>query len=188
LRFEKNGEERLLGLTLRWIKTSASDSAELLIVAADITDREHAAEDLLWKTAFLEAQTNSTGDGILIVDTDGNKLLQNRQIQGLFKVPADVADKSDSQSLLEHILMVVKDPDRFREKVEYLNDHRNKISRNEIELLSGMALEQYSSPVLGPSDKYYGRIWTFPFLRQRKIKSRRRILVKKLSYQEEWWI
>jgi len=40
-------------------------------VGADVTERKRADEDLLWKTAFLEAQTNSTGDGILIIDPNG---------------------------------------------------------------------------------------------------------------------
>ncbi|MGA1984236.1 MAG: PAS domain S-box protein [Acidobacteriaceae bacterium] len=168
LKFVKNGQERLLGLTLRWIRTTPSESAELLIVAADITDREHADEDLLWKTAFLEAQTNSTGDGILIVDTQGNKLLQNHHIQELFKIPQSITDKSDCKSLLEHVLTTVKDPDRLREKVEYLNDHRNHTSRDELELLNGTVLEQYSSPVLGRFNKYYGRIWTFRDITERK--------------------
>jgi PAS domain S-box-containing protein len=63
---------------------------------------------------------------------------------------------------------MVKDPDRFREQVKYLYDHRNQTSRDEIELLDGMALEQYSSPVLGQSNKYYGRIWTFRDITERK--------------------
>ena len=168
LRFRKNGEERLLGMTLRWIKEFASDNTELLIVGADITDREHTEEDLLWKTAFLEAQTNSTGDGILIVDTNGNKLLQNRQIQGLFKVPQEIADRTDYESLLAHILRTVKDPVRFRNKIQNLHADKSQTSRYEIELLDGTVLEQYSSPVLGQFNKYYGRIWTFRDITERK--------------------
>ena len=182
LRFSKSGEERLLGLTLRWIRAFESDNAELLIVAADITDREHAEEDLLWKTAFLEAQTNSTCDGILIVDMEGKRLLQNRQIQVLFKVPQAIADRSDYESLLEHIVRTVKDPRRFREKVRYLHDHRNETSRDEIEMLDGMALEQYSSPVFGRFNKYYGRIWTFRDITERK---RTEAILRQLSMAVE---
>jgi PAS domain S-box-containing protein len=182
LRFNKDGEKRLLGLTLRWIKTFASDNAELLIVAADITDREHADEDLLWKTAFLEAQTNSTGDGILIVDSEGNKLLQNRHIQGLFKVPQNIVDHKDYESLLGHILRTVKDPERFREEIQYLSAHKNQTSRDEIELLDGTALEQYSSPVLGRFDEYYGRIWTFREVTERK---RTEVILRQLSMAVE---
>jgi PAS domain S-box-containing protein len=168
LRFDKDGEEHVLGLTLRWIRPFANDNAELLIVAADITERERTDHDLLWKTAFLEAQTNSTGDGILIVDAKGNKLLQNRHIQELFKVPQSIVDRSDDESLLQHILAVVKDSDRIQEKVRYLYEHRNQTSRDEIELIDGSVLERYSSPVRGQFNKYYGRIWTFRDITERK--------------------
>lgn len=168
LRFEKNGEDRLLGLTLRWIRPPAGDSAELMIVAADITERERTDEELRWKTAFLEAQTNSTGDGILIVDPEGNRLLQNRQIEELFKVPQSIAERGDAESLFEHLLRVVKKPEQYREKVKYLYEHRDQTSRDEIELVDGMVLERYSSPVLGRSNKYYGRIWTFRDITERK--------------------
>jgi PAS domain S-box-containing protein len=52
LRFEKNAEERLLGLTLRWIAQIGGDSTELLIVGADVTERRRAEEEKL----ALEAQ------------------------------------------------------------------------------------------------------------------------------------
>jgi PAS domain S-box-containing protein len=52
LRFEKNGEERLLGLTLRWIARFGGDSTELLMVGADVTERKRADEEKL----ALEAQ------------------------------------------------------------------------------------------------------------------------------------
>jgi PAS domain S-box-containing protein len=168
LRVGKDGGERLLGFTLRWIRPFGSDNAELLIVGADITERKRADEDLLWKTAFLEAQTNSTGDAILIVDAEGKKLLQNLKTQELFQIPRDISDKSDDESLLEHILRAVKSQDRFLERVRYLYEHRSQTSRDEIELVDGRVLERYSSPVLGQSDKYYGRIWTFRDVTERK--------------------
>lgn len=52
LRFEKNGEERLVGLTLRWITRCGGDRTELLIVGADVTERKRAEEEKL----ALEAQ------------------------------------------------------------------------------------------------------------------------------------
>jgi PAS domain S-box-containing protein len=168
LRVGKDDGEHLLGFTLRWIRPFASDNAELLIVGTDITERKRADEDLLWKTAFLEAQANSTGDAILIVDPEGKKLLQNQKMEGLFKVPQEIASRSDEQSLLEHALRAVKDPDRFMEKFLHLHEDRDQTSRDEVELVDGTVMERYSSPVLGQHGKYYGRIWTFREITERK--------------------
>jgi PAS domain S-box-containing protein len=168
LRFEKYGEERLLGLTLRWIERSGAGPAELLIVGADVTQRRRADNELLWKTAFLEAQTNSTGDGILVIDRDGRILLQNRTMQALFDVPQEITSTKDDGPLFEHCLRIVKDPERFREKVRYLSEHTDLTSRDEIDCVNGTVLERYSSPVLGQSGQYYGRIWTFRDITERK--------------------
>ena len=168
LAFQRDGAQRLLGITLRWIRPMASDNAELLIVGTDITERKRADEELLWKTAFFEAQTNSTGDGILIVGPEGKILLQNSQMHEIFKVPPDIRDAGEDAALLEHAVRAVKNPERFLEKVRYLYEHPDQTNRDEVELLDGRVLDRYSSPVVGQGDKYYGRIWTFREITERK--------------------
>src|SRR5450631_1150511 len=46
----------------------------------NITERKQAEEELRWKTAFLEAQVDSALDGILVVDDQGKKILQNQRM------------------------------------------------------------------------------------------------------------
>lgn len=53
LRFEKAGEERLLGITLRWITRLDGDRSELLIVGADVTERKRADDEKLALEAHL---------------------------------------------------------------------------------------------------------------------------------------
>lgn len=53
LRFEKAGEERLLGITLRWINRLGGDRSELLIVGADVTERQRADDEKLALEAHL---------------------------------------------------------------------------------------------------------------------------------------
>ena len=48
-------------------------------VFGDITRRKHAEAELQWKTAFLEAQANSTIDGILVVGGNNKRLLHNQR-------------------------------------------------------------------------------------------------------------
>jgi len=49
----------------------------------DITERKQAGEELQRKTALLEAQLNSSIEGILVVDKQARKLLQNQPQHGL---------------------------------------------------------------------------------------------------------
>jgi PAS domain S-box-containing protein len=50
----------------------------------------------------------------------------------------------------------------------YLYDHPDEISRDEVEFKNGMVLDRYSSPVFGTDGQYYGRIWTFRDVTERK--------------------
>jgi PAS domain-containing protein len=53
----------------------------------DVTARKLAEEELRSKPVFLEAQANSTIDGILVVDERGQRILQNQRLAELFKNP-----------------------------------------------------------------------------------------------------
>lgn len=131
-------------------------------------ERKRAEEELRWKTAFLEAQVNSSIDGILVVDEQGEKLLQNQRMTDLWKIPQHVADGKMDGNQLRTVAAMTKNPEPFMEKVVYLNSHPDEISRDEIELKDGMILDRYSSPVLGKDGKHYGRIWTFRDITERR--------------------
>ena len=137
-------------------------------VVSDITRRKNAEEELRSKTAFLEAQANSTIDGILVVDQDGQRILQNHRLAELLKVPDSILAEKDDRPLLQHVTAAMRDPQQFLRKVTYLYDHPEETSRDEIELKDGTILDRYSSPVVGKDGKYYGRIWIFRDLTERK--------------------
>lgn len=127
----------------------------------DITDAKRKEDELRWKTALLEAQLNSSLDGIVVVDGEGHKILQNQRAAQLFSIPADIAADASDQVQLQWVGRVVKDPAGFMEKVVHLYSHPDEVSHDEVELLDGDILDRYSSPVLGADKKYFGRIWTF---------------------------
>lgn len=127
----------------------------------DITERKRAETELQWKSAFLEAQSNATADGILVVDGHGEKIFQNEQFLKLLKIPPHIEDEKSDASQLEYVASRVRDSDKFWKKVVYLYDHPKETSRDEIGFRDGTILDRYSAPVLGKSGKHYGRIWTF---------------------------
>ena len=134
----------------------------------DITERKKSEQQLLWKTAFFEAQVNSGLDGTLIVDSEGKKILQNQRMVELWNIPADFADEADDERRLEWVASQVKNPGQFKERVAYLYAHPNEISRDELELINGKFFDRYSAPVRGKDGKDYGRIWTYRDITPRK--------------------
>jgi PAS domain S-box-containing protein len=165
-----NREEQLTrpdGYTC-WLLTSKvplhDDTGQVTGLAGlglDITESKRAKEELRWKTAFLEAQVDSSMDGILVVDSRGKKILQNQHLTGLWKIPPAIAENEDDAVQVQFIANATKKPLEFMAKVAHLYAHPDEVSRDEIELVDGMILDRYSSPVRDQSGKYYGRIWTF---------------------------
>jgi PAS domain S-box-containing protein len=129
---------------------------------------EHEQELLRRKTAFLEAQVNSSMDGMLLVDQDGKQTLQNQRFIDLFKIPRQIADEKTDENRLRWVTEMTKEPEEFLQKVRYLYAHPDEISRDEIDLKNGTILDRYSSPVSGEDEEYYGRIWTFRDITERK--------------------
>jgi two-component system, cell cycle sensor histidine kinase and response regulator CckA len=134
----------------------------------EIVDHKRTEKELRGKTAFLEANVNSSIDGILVVDNEGKKILQNQRMIDLWKIPNDIADEKDDANRLHWIVNMTKDPESFAKKVTYLYSRPNEVSRDEIELKDGTILDRYSSPVVGADGIYYGRIWSFRDITERK--------------------
>jgi PAS domain S-box-containing protein len=169
-----------------WFAISVySPAREHFVVVFDvITDRKRAEDELREKTAFLEAQANSTIDGILIVDAQGRKVFQNRRTVDLWKIPQHIADDVDDKKQVAHVMHATRYPDQFVEQIAYLYDHPDETSHDEIELTDGTVLDRYSAPVLGKGGHHYGRIWSFRDITARK-RAEERIAVQ-LEELKRW--
>jgi diguanylate cyclase (GGDEF)-like protein len=149
-------------------RTAALDHSNKDLIA-EIAQRRKVEESLVAKTAFLEAQVNSTIDGILVVDRNNRKLLQSQRFIDLFQLPPSVVENADARASLQHVLGKVMEPEQLLQKAEYLYQHPEETSRDEIRLKSGVVLDRYSSPVVGTDGRYHGRIWTFRDISDRKL-------------------
>jgi PAS domain S-box-containing protein len=134
----------------------------------DLTERKRGEEALRNKTVFLEALTNSSLDGIIVVDSNGKKIFQNQRTVELWKIPQDIADNIDDATQVQHVMRSTKNPEKFVEKITYLYNHPDETTSDEVELTDGTVLDRYSAPVLGKDGKNYGRIWRFRDITERK--------------------
>ena len=143
-------------------------NAGAVIMHIDITEAKKVEEELLWNTALLEAQVDSTLDGILIVDNAGKTILRNQPLIDLWGIPDAFALGSHKPQRLDSVTGRVKNPEVFLQKVAYLYDHPGEVSREEIELVDGKWLDRFSAPVRSREGKHYGRIWSFRDITERK--------------------
>ncbi len=157
-----NEEETLL------LDELAMDIGFALEVGEGEAKRRQAEQELRWRTAFFEAQVHSAIDGILVLDNAGRKLLQNRRMNELWKIPPPIAEDPDDTRQLQYVLEQVKEPEVFLQKITHLNAHPYESSTDVIEQVDGTIVERHSAPVRGSDGTYYGRVWTFHDLTERR--------------------
>ncbi|KST65197.1 GAF domain-containing protein [Mastigocoleus testarum] len=118
--------------------------------------------------ALLKAQQEASIDGILVVDENRQIVSHNRRFCELWQIPEEIVDEGNSPHVLTYAVSQVSEPERFLSKVNYLYEHPNEISQDEIYLKDGRIFDRYSSPVKSETGEYYGRIWNFRDVTGRK--------------------
>jgi PAS domain S-box-containing protein len=154
---------------LRLLDEMAMDISFALEVNRHEAARQRSEEELRWRTAFFEAQVESSLDGVLVVDRQGVKILQNQRLNELMKIPVDISGNKMDEQQLQFVTAIVKNPEQFLERVRYLNAHPDEINRDEVELVDGTILDRTSSPVKDKAGNYYGRIWTFREITEQRL-------------------
>ena len=155
-------------MTITPMRDINGEIAHFIAIKQDITKRKEAEEQLLLKTTFLEAQVNSSLDGILIIDREGKKLLQNQRMIDLWNIPREIADEADDQRQREWVISQVKNSRQFTEDIANLEAHPDEIIHAEVELIDGRVIDRYSAPVVGNDGKRYGRIRAFRDITERR--------------------
>jgi PAS domain S-box-containing protein len=134
----------------------------------DITERKKTEDELLFKSTLLEAQSETSIDGFLVVDGEGKSILFNKRFGQMWNIPQKILDTRDDEKMLQYVLDQLKDPNQFLEKVTYLYAHKNEKSRDEIQFKDGKVFDRYSSPLIDSNGNHYGRIWYFGDITERK--------------------
>ena len=158
-----------------WFSISAYGAGKGCFVATfdNITERKQVEEAMLFKTALLEAQAETTIDGILAVDESDHIILANKQFGLHFGIPGDLLSTREDQIVLKYVVAKVEFPDAFVERIKYLYDHQDEKSRDEFRLKNGKVFDRYSAPLVDTKSRYRGRIWYFRDITDRKVAEER---------------
>lgn len=150
-----------------------SGRSVLLATIRDITERKHAEEALLFKTALLEAQTESTLDSIIAVDESDRIILVNKQFQIDFDIPDELLSQRKDAIVRQHMMDKIQGAEAFIEKIKYLESHRAEKSSDEIRLKNGKIFDRYTAPLVDAKGQYRGRISYHRNITERKAAEER---------------
>jgi PAS domain S-box-containing protein len=157
----KNGELYTESKTITPIKNTEGEIIHFLSAGRDVSEQRRAEEELRSKTAFFEAQLNSTLSGIVLADHNGRIVFSNKRFAEIWKVPLGVLDTPEEARHLALIAEMAKDPERFNRLNDRVLSEPLEPSRNEVELKDGTVVDCYASPVIGKDGSNYGRIWKY---------------------------
>lgn len=136
--------------------------------ALDITERKRAEQELEKTISLLRATLDSTADGILVFDHEGNIVAYNRRFLEMWKITENAASSLHRDDLLSSVLDQVKDPGRFVQLAMRSYARQDAESLDVVEFKDGRIFERYSHPqVLG--GKTVGKVLSF-----RDVTARRR--------------
>ena len=142
--------------------------AGLVGVILDITERKHAEDEVAFQNILLSTQQEASIDGILVVDENAKILSYNRRFAELMNIPLNLLEAGDDEPVLAYVTSRMKDPQAFLEEVKYIYEHQEDVRRDEIQLSDGKTLDRYTVPLLGGEGRYYGRLWSFRDITERK--------------------
>ena len=159
----------------------ATDISFALDNFAGESQRKRAEEEIEFKNAILQTQQETSLDAILVVDENGQIISCNQQFIDLWRLPPQLVSARLDAPVLQSVADQVENADAFVARVQYLNEHRDDKSREEIQLKDGRIIDRYSAPSTGADGKYYGRVWYFRDITERKRTARNCEQVKSVS-------
>ena len=152
--------------------TPVHDEARRLVgiigVSMDVTERRRAEESLRFRKALLEAQSEASVEGILVVSGEKRILSFNKCFVEMWEIPEEVLETHSDEAALRSVEDKLASPREFLARVAYLYDHPNEESREDVRLRDGRTFERYSAPVKSEDGAYYGRVWFFRDVTERR--------------------
>jgi two-component system NtrC family sensor kinase len=137
-------------------------------VILDISQHEMVEEELRYRNLLLSTQQDTSLDGILVVDENGKWVSFNRRFVNMWGIPDEIVASRNDEDALQFVLDKLADPDGFIVRVQYLYEHTDETSNEEIELNDGRTFDRYSAPVSSSSGEYFGRVWYFRDITERR--------------------
>jgi PAS domain S-box-containing protein len=136
-------------------------------IVRDISERKRAEEEIKHTLSLLDATLESTADGLLVVDRDGQIEKFNRKFIQMWRIPESMIASGDDNRVLAFVLDQLTDPNGFLVKVRELYGQPAAESYDFVEFKDGRIFERYSQPqTIG--DAMVGRVWSFRDITERK--------------------
>jgi diguanylate cyclase (GGDEF)-like protein/PAS domain S-box-containing protein len=162
----KNGTEIAVEVSLAGAQIG--DGWQAIGIVRDISARKKSDGELLFANMLLKTEMEASPDGILVVDAHKTIITVNRRFQDIWGLSATQMAPGDDSIVLAAVTPLVREPQKFTTRVEYLFAHPDENGDEEVELIDGRCLDRRTASLKGPAGEYLGRVWYFRDITARK--------------------
>jgi len=149
-------------------------------LAREIEERKQAEELLSYAISLTNASLESTADGILIVNRNGEIARWNQKFVELWNVPEELLVTDVKDPVLAYITSQMAQPDAFLAKVTELYEQPDASSQGLLTLADGRFFDRYSQP-LEIGDEIVGRFWSYRDVTGHKKHQQEQLKIEKLE-------
>lgn len=133
----------------------------LMLFIYDITTLKSTEHALRFQKTLLEAQSESSLDGIWVVSPEHRWLSFNQRFVDMWQIPAEIIATGESQHAFTHICTQLNKPEHFQAQIQAIVADRTLEVNEVLHLQDGRHVDWFSTPVTSDDGQCYGRAWYF---------------------------
>ncbi|WP_017222542.1 EAL domain-containing protein [Moritella dasanensis] len=133
-----------------------------------VKERKQSHEQMAFKNTLLSTQQDASIDGLLAVNSDGLIISVNQRFTAMWQLTPDALTLKTEVELISYVIDKVNEPEAFLKRVHEINQQHLLVNTDEITFKDGHIFERYSAPMIADDGQYYGRLWSFRDITERK--------------------
>lgn len=152
-----------------WCEISSSlidTSGEIITIIHNITERLNILDELDRTIYLLSSAIESTADGMIISDKDGNILIHNKTFENMWDISGNYLSTHNRKAIFLKIISKIISDKKLKKQIFNIIQNSEEEFYEIIRLKKGSVIEVYSKPMKIGHNKI-GRIWTFRDLTKR---------------------
>ncbi len=157
--------------------------ARLFGTIQDITEQKKRTDELAYSLSLLEATIESTADGILVTNNNGDLVKSNGKFKEMWRLPEE-KEKAFAKNLLwlRYLIEQVKRGADVEKATIELFKQSTEISNNLLYLKDGRIFDHFSKPQY-INKKVVGRVWSFREITQ-EVQTKQRLKAEIVEHEK----